>query len=62
MEIFKVGDKARIVDMPDKDKGLVGEEVTIVPAGGFGVETDDMCVRTGTGMMLYVNKSQLRRI
>lgn len=56
MKIFKAGDKARIIDMPEEDKHLIGEEVTVIPAGGFGIETDDVCVRTVTGRKCCISE------
>jgi len=60
--MFKVGDKARIIDMPKKGKHLLNEEVTVIPMGGLGIETDDVCVKTDTGMMLYLKESQLKKV
>jgi hypothetical protein len=62
MQQFKVGDKAKIVHMPDKGKHLLHEVVRVIPIGGFGVEEDDVCVVTETGMMLFLKESQLTKL
>jgi len=62
MKLFKVGDKAKIIHMPEKGKHLLNEIVTVIPIGGFGIEEDDICVRTDTGMMLFLKENQLTKI
>lgn len=62
MKIFKVGEKARIIHMPEKGKHLLNEVVMVIPIGGFGIEEDDICVTTDTGMMLFLKESQLIKI
>lgn len=59
MRAFKVGQKARIIDMPTKGIYLVGEVVTILPIGGFGIEDDDVVVATEAGTMLFLKEHQL---
>lgn len=62
MRAFKVGQKARIVDMPAKGIHLIGEVVTILPIGGFGIEDDDVVVATEAGTMLFLKEHQLARL
>jgi len=63
MREFKVGDKARIVEMPEKGRHLIGEVVTIIPIGGFVPEDDDVGVRLENGEQLYYLKEhQLEKI
>jgi hypothetical protein len=62
MKEFKAGDKAIIVEMPEKGKHLKGEVVTIIPIGGFGYEDDDAVAVLENCTMLYLKEHQLRRI
>ncbi|OHB97678.1 MAG: hypothetical protein A2W74_09860 [Planctomycetes bacterium RIFCSPLOWO2_12_38_17] len=62
MKVFKVGEKAKIIDMPEKGKYLLNEVVTVTPIGGFGIEEDDICVKTDTGIMLFLKETQLKKI
>ena len=62
MKVFKVGEKATIIHMPEKGKHLLNEIVTVIPMGGHGIDDDDICVRTDTGMMMFLKESQLRKI
>ena len=62
MKVFKVGEIARIIHMPEKGKHLLNEVVTVIPMGGFGIEEDHICVTTDTGMMLLLKESQLTKI
>jgi len=62
MKLFKVGDKARIISVPDKEKHWLNEVVTVGTIGGFGYEEDDVCVISDTKMMLYLKESQLEKI
>ncbi|MBM4055650.1 MAG: hypothetical protein FJ264_13515 [Planctomycetes bacterium] len=62
MKMFKVGDKAKIIDMSEKGKHLLGEVVTVIPIGGFGIEENDICVKVDTGMILHLKEHQLRKI
>ena len=59
MKTFRVGDKARIVDMPDGGKPLLGQSGTVVKIGGFGIEVDDVMLRTEAGKMVYFKDHQL---
>lgn len=61
MKLFKVGEKAKIIHMPEKGKHFLNEAVTVIPIGGFGLEEDDICVRTEAGMMLMLKESQLKK-
>jgi hypothetical protein len=58
MHSWKMGDRARIVLMPERGKHLVGQIVTVGRIGGFGIEPDDVAVR-GPGGMLFVSADQL---
>ncbi|HHT9104502.1 MAG TPA: hypothetical protein ACFYD7_01360 [Candidatus Wujingus californicus] len=62
MKVFKVGEKAKIIGMPEKGKHLIDEVVTVTPIGGFGIEEDDICVKIDTGMMLLLKETQLKKI
>jgi hypothetical protein len=62
MKLFKVGDRARIICVPDKYNDLLNEVVTVVPIGGIGYEEDDICVILDSKMMLYLKESQLTKV
>lgn len=62
MRTFKVGQKARVIDMPAKGIYLIGEVVSILPIGGFGIEDDDVVVATEAGTMLFLKEHQLARL
>lgn len=62
MRTFKVGQKARVIDMPAKGIYLLGEVVTILPIGGFGIEDDDVVVATESGTMLFLKEHQLAKL
>jgi len=61
MKLFKVGDKARIISVPEKDKHWLNEVVTVVETGGFP-EDDDIMAMTATKQMLPLKESQLTKI
>lgn len=62
MRAFKVGQKAKVVELPVKGTHLIGEAVTILPVGGFGVEDDDVVVATEAGTMLFLKERQLAKL
>lgn len=62
MRVFKVGQKARVISMPAKGIYLIGEVVTILLIGSFGIEDDDVVVATEAGTMLFLKEHQLVRL
>lgn len=62
MKEFKAGDKARIVEMPEKGKHLINEIVTIIPIDGFGYEDDDVIAVLEDCTMLFLKEHQLAKI
>ncbi len=62
MKVFKVGDKPRIISVPEKEKHWINKVVTVVAMDGFGYEEDDICVRTDTGQMLNLKEHQLKKV
>lgn len=62
MKEFKPGDKARIVEMPEKGRHLIGKVVTIGRIGGFGYENDDVAVKLENGDHLLLKEHQLEKI
>ncbi len=62
MKKFKVGDKAIIIDMPEKGRHLIGKVVTIIPMGGFGYKKDDVAVMLlEDHRMLLLKEHQLEK-
>ena len=62
MKEFQVGDKARIVETPDKGKHLIGKVVTICSIGGFGYEDDHVNAVLENGAMFQFKEHQLAKI
>jgi len=62
MKIFKVGDKAKIIDVTEKGRHLLNKQVTVIQEEGFGIEIDDVCVRTESGSVLRLKEHQLAKI
>lgn len=63
MKKFKIGDKAKIIQIPTKGSHLVNKVVTVVPIGGFGYEEDDVCVKLeDDGTIFFVKEHQLQKI
>ena len=62
MKDFKAGDKARIVEMPDRGKHLISEIATITPIGGFDYEDDDVVVVLENCTLLFLKEHQLEKI
>ena len=62
MKEFQVGDKARIVETPDKDKHLIGKIVTIWSICGFGYEDDDVNAVLENGAKFQFKEHQLTKI
>ncbi len=62
MKKFKVGDKAIIIDIPEKGRHLIGKVVTIIPMGGFSYEKDDVAVMLEDRRMLLLKEHQLEKI
>ena len=62
MKLFKNGDKAKIIQAPENAKSFLNEIVTIISIGGVGLADDDVCVKTGTGVMLALKEHQLQKI
>ena len=62
MKIFKVGDKAQIIDVTEKGRHLLNKQVTVIQEEGFGIEIDDVCVRTDSGSVLRLKEHQLAKI
>ena len=61
MKKFKVGDRSKIIDMPEKGRHLIGKVVTIIPMGGFSYEKDDVAVMLDRRMLL-LKEHQLEKI
>ena len=61
MKKFTVGDRAKIIDMPEKGRHLIGKVVTIIPMGGFS-EKDDVAVMLDRRMLLLLKEHQLEKI
>ncbi len=62
MRAFKIGQKARVIDMPAKGIYLIGEVVTVLPIGSFGIEDDDVVVATEARTMLFLKEHQLTKL
>lgn len=62
MQHYKPGDHARIVQMPERASGLIGQVVTIATLGGLGNEPDDLFVVTNAGLRFFVKEHQLLRL
>lgn len=62
MKEFEAGDKARIVEMPEKGRHLIGEVVIITPIGGFDYEDDHVVAVLENGFMLFLKEHQLEKI
>lgn len=62
MQTYKAGDRARIVEMPDRGAALIGQVVTVATWGGLGAAPDDVMVVTENGSMLFVKEHQLARV
>ena len=62
MEKFQVGDTARILDAPQKEKHLINEVVKVISVGGNGLAGDAVGVRLEDGTMLILKEHQLKRI
>ena len=62
MQTYKAGDRARIVEMPDRGAALIGQVVTVATWGGLGAAPGDVMVVTENGSMLFVKEHQLARV
>lgn len=61
MELWKPGDSAQIVDMPPNGQHLIGQMVSVVAIGGFGLSPDDVAVRTSAGL-IHLRKEQIAKV
>lgn len=61
MQRFKAGDRAKIVEMPQRGGVLIGQVVTVGIWGGLGHAVDDVMVVTQDGSMVLVKEHQLAR-
>ncbi len=63
MKAFQIGDKARIIDAPERGEHLINKIVTICPIGGFGYEEDDVCAQLEDGgMLMFLKEHQLMKV